>query len=156
MFPPPMLAVPRSALAGIATIVVVCLAVAGCGSSPAAPTSLTPARDSVSSVVNMSPSPGTALQLGQTVTFTGTPGYSLATADSGTVVMIIQDQANRILQAPGTQPSAAVGKGSGQVTLSQTISLPGEGVTSVRVFFALVTPAATSTNAAVAMTYPVH
>ena len=134
------------------------LAVAGCGSSPAAPTLPTPApaSDSVSSVTSMSPTPGTALQLGQTVTFAGTPAYVLASADLGAMRMVIQDQANRVLQTDGTQVIAVAHRGSGDVTLSQTITLPSEGITSVRVFFVLVPAGASSSNAALSVSYPVH
>src|SRR3982750_1571651 len=107
---------------------------AGCGSSPAAPTLPTPApaSDSVSSVTSMSPTPGTALQLGQTVTFAGTPAYVLASADFGAMRMVIQDQANHVLQTDGTQVIAVAHRGSGDVTLSQTVTLPADGITSVR------------------------
>ena len=66
--------------------------------------------------------------------------------------MVIQDQANQALQA--TQPNAQVVKGSGQATLSQTITLPGTGITSVRLF-ALLPTGATSTISNVAVSYPV-
>jgi hypothetical protein len=90
------------------------------------------------------------------VAFGGTAGYSLATADSGTVFMVIQDQANHILQEVGSQPRVAVGKGTGDVTLSQTITLPTSGVSSIVVFFALLPAGATATTAAVSVSYPVR
>jgi hypothetical protein len=148
----------RAALLRLPTALFLSLAVASCGSSPAAPTPPTPVpvSDAVSSVVNMNPAPGTALQLGQTVTFAGTPAYILVSADVGGMRMVIQDQANRVLQTDGTQVIAVAHRGSGDVTLSQTITLPSEGITSVRVFFVLVPAGASSSNAVLSLSYPVH
>jgi len=130
----------------------------GCGSSsPAAPTPSTPTvTDAMRGVTNLAPTSGTVLQPGQTVTFGGTAGYSLATADSGTVFMVVQDQANRILQDVTTQPRVAVVKGSGEATFSQTLTVPSSGVTSVVVFFALLPAGATGTNATASVSYPVR
>lgn len=130
------------------------LTAAGCGSTPA-PTTPAPVvvPDSVSSITGLSPVLGTTLALGQAVTFTGTAGYALNSAGTGTLVMVIQDQANQPLQT--TQPNAQVVKGAGQATLSQTITLPGAGVTSVRLFFVLLPTGATNTISNVAVSFPV-
>ena len=128
------------------------LAAAGCGSTPM-PTAPAAVTDSVIGVTGVSPALGTPLLSGQVVTFTGTASYALNTAGTGVLYMIIQDQANKSLQ--DTQPSAQVVKGPGDVMLSQTITLPQAGVTSVRVFFALLPAGATATNASVAVTYSV-
>jgi hypothetical protein len=104
----------------------------------------------------MVPVSGTTLQLGQTVAFSGKPSYFLASADSGTVVMVIQDQNNRTLQASSGQPTAVVARGSGDVTLTQTITLPADGITVVNVFFLLAPTGSTSTRASVRLSYPVR
>ena len=129
---------------------------AGCGGSPTVPLSLTVATDSVSSGVNMHPAPGTVLELGQTVTFSGTPGYTLASADLGTVIMVVQDQANQPLPVSGPQPIIVVRRGTGDVTLTETVTLPAAAVTTVRVFFVLAPAGAASTSATVAVSYPVR
>jgi len=110
--------------------------------------------DSVSSITDLSPVLGTTLAPGQAVTFTGTAGYALNSAGTGVLVMVIQDQANQALQA--TQPNAQVVKGSGQATLSQTITLPATGITGVRLFFVLLPTGATNTISNVAVSYPVR
>ena len=108
-----------------------------CGGSPAAPTATpaptpTPVTDAVS-VGSIVPSAGTPLQASETVTFTATLVYTLATADSGQIVIVIQDQNDRILQQLGrAQPAAVVIKGAGTVTLADTIMIPASGVSSVR------------------------
>lgn len=140
---------------GIAAVAA-CVAAAGCGSSPSAPLPVTRATDSIGSVISMNPPPGTVLQLGQTVTFSGTPGYTLASADVGTVIMVVQDQDNRPLPVSGPQPTVVVRRGSGDVTLTETVTVPADAVTIVRVFFVLTPAGAASTSATVAVTYPVR
>ncbi len=126
------------------------------GGSPAAPAPSPPTSDSIS-LVNMAPAPGTSLSPGQTVTFTGTVAYSLLSADTGVIVLVIQDLANQPLQPVGTpQPTATITKGSGQATLSQSITLPSTGIAGVGVFFPLAPAGTTSTNTVVSVTYPVQ
>src|SRR5215218_7490387 len=86
--------------------ILLALTASRCGSSPtptmATPTlnpTLTPTTpNSVSSITGLSPALGTVLAPGQVVTITGTAGYTLTSAETGTVFMVIQDQANRNLQ----------------------------------------------------------
>ena len=143
-----------SAASIVTTTMVLAVTAAGCGSTPT-PTVPAPLPDSVSSITDMSPALGTTLAPGQTVIFTGTAGYTLNSAGTGILVMVIQDQADQALQAPGTQPNAQVVRGSGQATLSQTIMLPGTGITSVRLFFLLAPMGSTSTTSVATVSYPV-
>ena len=64
---------------------VLALAACGCGGAPAAPSAPAAVVDAVTGVTNMAPAPNTTLAAGQTVTFSGTPAYSLYSADLGTV-----------------------------------------------------------------------
>ena len=150
----------RCAIVAIMTAVALSVHVAGCGSSPTAPdppptpTPTTSTSDSIS-LANIAPAPGTNLLPGQTVTFSATVAFSLLSADSAAIVLGIQDQANQRLQPIGPQPSATVAKGSGQAALSQSITLPSTGITSVRVFFSLTPAGATRTDVVVSVTYPV-
>lgn len=140
----------------VTTTVVLALMAAGCGSTTTPTMAPPPTPDLVAGITGLSPALGTTLALGQAVTFTGTAAYTLNSAATGTLVMVIQDQANQILQAPGTQPNKQVAKGSGEATFSQTITLPGTGITTVRLFFALLPTGATSTISNVAVSYPVR
>jgi len=136
------------------TTLLLALAAAGCGET-ATPTAPAPvaAADAVAGVTGLSPAVGTTLAAGQPVTVTGTVSYTLNSAGTGVLYMIIQDQADKSLQT--TQPTAEVVKGPGEVTLSQTITLPPTGVTGVRLFFALLPAGAKATNSTVVITYPV-
>jgi hypothetical protein len=140
----------------LAAISMACVCLGACGGPSTAPSSPTQAKDSVTSVINMVPAAGTALQAGQTVTFSGTPGYTLASADVGSMIMVIQDQTDRALPASTTQPIVVVHRGSADVTLSETITIPASGVTSVRVFFVLAPAGAATTYASAQVSYPVR
>ena len=131
------------------------VAVARCGGTPAAPTATVTPPDAINGVTNMVPAPNTALQAGQTVTFSGTPGYALYSADLGMVQMMVEDQNDRPLPGSGSQVVVAH-RGTGDATLTQTVTLPADGITSVHLYFFLVPAGATSTNAVVRLTYPVR
>lgn len=139
----------------VAAVVIISLTIAGCGSSPTAPTSSPPATDAIGSVTSMVPTPGTTLAAGQTVTFSGTPGYTLASADVGMVLMAIEDQNDRPLDSADIN-AVAVHRGDGDATITRTIDVPAQGVTSIHLYFLLVPGGAASTNAAVRLTYPVR
>jgi len=110
----------------------------------------------MNSITNMNPAVGTALQPGQTVTFAGTAGYTLASADIGAVVMVLQDQADRPLPLSGAQQTVVAHRGTADATLVQTATIPSEGVTSVRVYFMLAAAGSTSTSAVLMVSYPVR
>ena len=132
---------------------------AGCGGGSSgmttSPTSTT-LTDAVTAITNMNPAPGTALQAGQTVTFTGTAAYTLASADTGIMVIVVQDQTGRPLPSNDVVPAVAVRRGSADATLSWTATVPASGVTTVRVFFGLAGSGASSTNAVLSVSYPVR
>jgi len=121
------------------------------GSTP----NVIPSPDSIR-LTSMTPSSGATLSRSQTVTFTGTLGYSLASADSGTVTLVIQNQANQVLQPAGSQPRTTVARGSGQVTLSQSIAVPATGTTSVTVFFSVTPSGSVNTNTVASASYTVQ
>jgi hypothetical protein len=129
-------------------------ALIGCGGeSPT--TTPTPADDAVS-LSSITPAAGTVLHANEMVTFTATLNYTLASAESGQVVIVIQDQLNQNLKPQGVpQPTAAVMRGTGTVTLTDSILIPGSGVTSVRVVFPLALAGATRTEVLVSVSYPV-
>jgi hypothetical protein len=106
---------------------------------------------------SIAPAAGTPLQANQTVTFTATLNYTLASAESGLIVIVIQDQSDRSLQPVGRpQPVAVAMKGTGTATLTDSIMLPASGVSSVRVIFPLVPANATRTEVIVSASYPVN
>jgi len=108
------------------------------------------------SLGSLAPAAGTPLQATQTVMFTATLNYTLASAESGQIVIVIQDQSSRSLQPRGRpQPAAVVTKGTGTATLADSIVVPASGVSSVRVFFPLIPSGASRTDVVVSVSYPV-
>jgi hypothetical protein len=134
---------------------VVALAVSGCGGAPAAPAAPTSAMDAVTGVTNMVPAPDTTLTAGQAVTLSGTPAYSLYSADLGTVQMVIDDQNDRPLPTASIY-AILVRRGTGDATITQTVMLPPDGVTSVHVYFLLAPAGGGPTQTSVRLTYPVR
>ena len=144
----------RASFAGRTALLAACLVGCGCG-SPTAPTATpTPASDAIS-LGSIAPAVGTLLHAGQTVTLTATLNYTLTSAASGQIAIIIQDQLNRNLKPPGTQPAVAVMRGTSTAALSDTVTIPDSGVSSVTVFFPLIPAGATRTDVLISVTYPV-
>ena len=129
----------------------------GCGGG--APTAPTPARAPASDAISLSsmtPAPGTLLHAREMVTFTATVSYTLASAASGQIVIVIQDQLNQNLKPPGVAQSAvSVMTGTSTTTLSDSIRIPDSGVSSVRVFLLLSPAGTTRTDVVVSVSYPV-
>jgi hypothetical protein len=139
----------------LVSTLVLALAASGCGGAPAAPSAPAAVVDAVTGVTNMVPAPNTTLAAGQTVTLSGTPAYALYSADLGMVQMAIEDQNDRPLPTSSIQ-AILVHRGTGDATISQTVALPPDGVTSVHVYFLLVPAGAAPTQASVRLTYPVR
>jgi hypothetical protein len=92
------------------------------GASPAAPAPA-PSEDSVA-MWSMSPEPGTVVRRGSMVTVSATAQCTLASADSGEVVLYSLDGAGEY-QRLGLQTVS--GKGTRFVTLSSSIQVPASG-----------------------------
>ena len=125
--------------------------IAGCGSSgPTAPTT-----DSIS-LTSIVPAAGTMLTAGERVTFTAIVNCTIVNSEGGLTAMVVQDQANRSLLAPGeVQSQATLSKGSTTVTLSQTVTIPESGST-VRVALPIFVNESTRTGAVVTRDYTVR
>jgi hypothetical protein len=140
----------RLLLPAIACVLIVAFA-AGCGGSHS-PTE--PGGVDTIAITSITPASGTRLAPGSNVTFSGTVRYELASAGTGIIVLVIEDQASRVLTT-GAQPSAVVSRGQGTVSLSDSIVVPATGVSQVVVFFPLSPAGSTSTNIVATATYPV-
>jgi len=123
---------------------------AGCASSPTAPTT-----DSIS-LTSIVPAGGTTLTAGDRVTFTAVVNCTIVNSDGGLTAMVIQDQANRSLLAPGeVQPQTALVKGTTTVTLSHTVTIPESGST-LTVALPIFVNESSSTRAVVTRQYTVR
>jgi hypothetical protein len=134
--------------------------VVACGGSPAVPTAPFDPTDAATMVVDfiglsqMVPVAGTSLSRGQTVAFGGIASYALYSASSAVGELILLDQADQELQPAGSNPTATVAKGVGQIPFSQTVTLPTAGISTVRVLYVL-TPAG-GTKTTITVSYPVE
>lgn len=115
---------------------------------------LTVSADSIS-LVTIAPLDGTTLSPGQVVSFTATVSYELDSADSGRIGMNIQDQTNANIQS-NLPINVAISRGSGMVTLSDVVTIPAGGVTTVNVFLPLFPAGQSSTSVVVLASYPVQ
>ena len=107
------------------------------------------------SLVTIAPPAGTTLSAGQVVSFTATVSYELNNADSGEIKMVVQDQTDADLQS-GMSPFVEIGRGSGMVTLSNQVTTPTTGVTTISVFFPLFSAGQSSTTVISSVSYPVQ
>ena len=126
--------------------------IAGCGStSPTAPTT-----DFIS-ITSIVPAAGTTLTAGEQVTFTAVVSCTIVNSNGGRTAMIIQDQRSvTLLDAGQVQPTATLQRGTATVTLSQTITIPTTGSTTVRVILPIFVDESNSTRAVVTRDYPVR
>jgi hypothetical protein len=125
--------------------------IAGCGSNgPTAPTT-----ESIL-LTSISPAVGTTLNAGDRVTFTAVVSCTIVHSSGGIAAMVLQDQANKSLLAPGEiQPQSALVKGTTTVTFSHTITVPESG-SVVTVALPLFVNESGSTRAVVTRSYQVR
>jgi len=134
----------RGSIVGAASLAMLALAACG-GGSPSGPSPVptptpTPAVSDAVSLTSIVPAAGTRIAAGERVTLTATVAYTLASAPSGRIYLVLQDQLDAGLQDPGnprTQPSVAVTRGSGTTTLTESIVVPATGVTTLKLYFPL-------------------
>jgi hypothetical protein len=138
-----------------ASLALMMLLALGCSDSDSSPTEPEPTINSVI-IETITPARDTTLSAGSRVTFRARVSYTLATASSGRLSMIIQDQASRNISSTSPQPNAQVSRGGGVVELADTVTIPANGVTRVDVFVPLLPAGAASTNTVQIVSYPVR
>jgi hypothetical protein len=107
------------------------------------------------SYVDVVPRPRSELAAGERVVFSVTVGYRLARAARGEVSLVFQDAAGGSLTGTRRQVSAQVARGEGQVTLTDTITIP-VGVRTVHLFIPLVPEGMNVTSGELLIAYPVR
>ena len=101
-----------------------------------------------------SPAPGTPLATGQKVQFKIKISYQLSIADSGALILVLEDETDKSLSADRKQQSRTVSKGKGSVTLTDSLVVPA-GSKEVRLFIPLVPKGLTNTSGELLIRYPV-
>src|SRR5258708_14302008 len=102
-----------------------------------------------------SPAPGTPVTIGQTVQFKITVSYQLYIADTGAILLVVQDETNKNLLGDRNQQSQSVSRGKGTVTLTDSFVVPAGG-NEVRLFIPLVPQGMTNTDGELVVRYPVN
>jgi hypothetical protein len=101
-----------------------------------------------------SPAPGTPLTVGQTIEFKIRVSYQLSIADSGTIILVIQDETNKNLLGDRKQQSQPATRGLGVLTLIDSFVVPA-GSKEVRLFIPLVPNGISNTSGELLIRYPV-
>jgi len=101
------------------------------------------------------PTPGTALVLGENVAFSVTVEYRLEIAERGDIVLVFQGESDKILIHGRSQATLQVERGSGQVTLSDTLTLPPD-VREVHLYVTLLPEGLVRSAGTILITYPVR
>lgn len=101
-----------------------------------------------------SSTPGTPLTVGQSVEFKIRVSYQLSIADSGVVVLVVQDEANKNLLGVRKQQSQPATRGHGELTLIENVVVPS-GSKEVRLFVPIVPDGITRTSGELMIRYPV-
>ncbi len=103
---------------------------------------------------SVDPEPGTPLKVGQSVNFKVTVSYVLSIKDSGAIILVIQDEANKSLLGDKPQPHQSVNRGKGSVTLEFNLTVPS-GSKEVRLFIPLVPAGLSHTSGELLVRYPI-
>lgn len=115
-----------------------------------------PLRLTSSGSVKASPAPGSPIAAQSQIDIVVTVKYGLYTAESGTVVLIVQDDKHRPLIAKGRdQEQKDVPKGTGEVTLATTVPVLAK-FKSLEVYIALVRSGTKSTDTTTHFVWPVQ
>lgn len=141
---------------GLVWVLMLCAALLGAcsGDDDNSPTEPLPTTDSIA-IETITPARGTNLRKGQEVTFTVVARYTVGTASTGRTSLVIVNQASQSLTPPGEQARADLTRGGGTVTLTNRVTIPATGTTTVRVITPLFVGDAPSTNITSMVSYPV-
>jgi hypothetical protein len=140
-------------LVRLIVLVALILTAFACDEDNVSPTA--PRADSVA-LQSLSPLTSVPLRKGETASFEVTVRYSVASAPTARLVLVVQDQQSHDLSQTVPQPEATVHRGEGFMTLNDRITVPSRGVTAVKVFVALVPEGATSSTSTMSVPYPVR
>jgi hypothetical protein len=137
------------------SILVLGLFLQGCsGDDKSSPTEPLPTTDTVA-IETITPERGTTLTPGSRVTFQVRGRYTLASASTGRIGLVIEDQNFKNISSSVPQPSATVIRGGGTLQIADTITIPANNVTTVHVYLPLIPNGSSSSTAVDRVTYSV-
>lgn len=114
----------------------------------------TPAEGYSIDLVSVEPAPGTPLVAGTSVEFKVTVSYSMSVSETGTIVLVFQDEKNRSAKPDGSQVAQTVNEREGSVTLTDTVIIP-KRAKELRLFVPLIPNGLSETSGEVTIRFPI-
>lgn len=105
-------------------------------------------------LVSADPPPGTPLLRGASVPFKVTVKYTLDVAPHGTVILVFQDESNKVVTGERDQTTVEVEKGNGTVTLADEVVVPSDA-NELRLFIPIMPDGLTTTTGEITIRYPI-
>jgi hypothetical protein len=105
-------------------------------------------------LLSVDPAPGTPLVRGSSVEIKVTAKFAMTIAPAGKVLLVLQDDKNKHVEATRTPESAPVSGPAGTVTLSATIPVVPKSK-EIRIFVPLVPNGLQSTDGEIVIRYPI-
>jgi hypothetical protein len=103
---------------------------------------------------SITPAAGSRIAPGSTVTFNANVSYILASASTGVITIVVEDQAS--VPIAGTQAQKSVASGQSSINIATpTFTVPATGVTSLQVFVSLAATGASQTSTVEEVIYTV-
>jgi hypothetical protein len=87
-------------------------------------------------IATIAPAAGTVLAPGSKVAFDAGISYVLNSAGAAAIVMTVEDQSGRLLNAD-SEVTTIVSRGTGSVRFTDQVTMPATGASAVRVLFTL-------------------
>ncbi len=105
-------------------------------------------------LVSAEPPPGTPLLQGASVPFKVTVKYALDVAPRGAIILVFQDDSDKVVTGEREQATIEVEKGNGTVTLADEVVVPSDA-NELRLFIPIVPDGVTTTTGEVTLRYPI-
>lgn len=105
-------------------------------------------------LVSAEPPPGTPLLRGASVPFKVTVQYALDVARHGAVILVFQDESNKVVTGEREQTTVEVEKGNGTVTLADEVVVPSDA-NELRLFIPIMPDGITTTTGEITLRYPI-
>lgn len=105
-------------------------------------------------LVSAEPPPGTPLLRGASVPFKVAVKYALDVAPHGAVILVFQDESNKVVTGEREQTTVAVQKGNGTVTLADEVVVPSDA-NELRLFIPIIPDGLTTTTGEITLRYPI-
>lgn len=105
-------------------------------------------------MVSAEPPPGTPLLRGASIPFKVTVKYALDVAPHGTVILVFQDESNKVVTGEREQTTVEVERGNGTVTLADEVVVPSDA-NELRLFIPIMPDGVATTTGEITLRFPI-